>query len=473
VTGPGFSGDYSASGSAPRLEPPCVDCPGRPGTTAGSVFPPQQRSSFEQPLYARSVAPVPSYPPGAVPRPLTLSAVVVVTNRSRSARRPGLGWAKRIAARHNAVELILRSGPASQHPLAQHLVPRTSRPIMVVDLPEEPPPNLVDLLPEMPSDAHPVVHLFRTDSGRPSDAARKRNIAIAIGRLCGWETMLLLDDDMLPSPPDHADLDPPGSAPYDADPLHLDDALADLAVDPRVLAVGYDSLAFRDHSVVGHARRVLGRGQPGFMGAGALLLRCAGPLPFFTGGFNDDWLFMLALMLGGIGRMPSNVVKWGGSVYQQPYDPFDPARAMSEELGDLLAEGLFRNLAAPVEHLLGVGSVPGYWREAGIERQDEIFSLITHPRLRQCDPSGRIHRALAAAASVYPHAPSWADLLASYVRQWEEDLPSWRGRLAALTPAPSQELDAMGAIATLGLDRDTTWLGGDRGPFTALRGHHA
>jgi hypothetical protein len=76
--------------------------------------------------------------------------------------------------------------------------------------------------------------------------------------------------------------------------------------------------------------------QQVFVGAGALAIELARSRSFFPDIYNDDWFFLLD---GDRYLQPTTAT---GHVYQYPYDPFrSPDRARGEELGDVLAEGLY------------------------------------------------------------------------------------------------------------------------------------
>ena len=93
---------------------------------------------------------------------------------------------------------------------------------------------------------------------------------------------------------------------------------------------------FPDHSVVCHAYRQAGGEQQSFIGGGALAVEVKRSKSFFPDIYNDDWFFLLD---GSKWLQPIAV---RGQVIQQPYDPFrTPDRARAEELGDVLAEGIY------------------------------------------------------------------------------------------------------------------------------------
>lgn len=151
---------------------------------------------------------------------------------------------------------------------------------------------------------------------RRTDISAKRNIALLLSRMLGWSRVLFLDDDI-------TELDP--------DDVRRASGLLD-----TYNAVGLRVGGMLDHSVVCHAYRQAGGSQQTFIGGGALAVHLERSTSFFPDIYNDDWFFLLD---GDKGIQPVGVT---GTVRQFPYDPFRNAdRARGEELGDVLAEGIY------------------------------------------------------------------------------------------------------------------------------------
>jgi hypothetical protein len=412
---------------------------------------------------------VPTYRRGAGQRSLPLSGVVVVTNRAPSSPLSGVVLAGRVAEQRNVPLVILRSGAAARSPLPMCLVPRTMRQIAVIDLPRDLPAALRERLPEFESDRQLITRKFRH-----SDVGIKRTLAIVLGRMLGWQTALFLDDDIRPTPLSTGRIVGGLADPFGEGTLRLDDVLADFAADPRLQVAGYDATDFHDHSVMGHIQHMLGYERHTSIGGGALVVRCAAPLPFFGAGYNEDWLFLLGVMLGEPSCMPSSAVKHVGPVYQERYNPFLARRAKAEEFGDLLGEGLFSMLGLPREELLATASSPGYWTARGRDRRDQLSDLASQVRALDRDDADRAFEAVQASLSVYVQTPRWPEHLARFVRTWQSDLAGWPAVLDGMTPTSRQNAhDLSSAIALLGLARHTALLGGQAGNVTALRGRGA
>lgn len=411
--------------------------------------PPGQPSPRDSHLHLLSA--VPSYEAGpTVPR-MPLSAVIVPTHRLLDAAATGLGLAARCAEAHDAQLVILRSGPAARSPLPASLAPRTSSPVLVIDLPTD----FTPVFTGQATAAHVVETLHRT-----TDIGSKRNVGLLLGLLCGWQTALFLDDDISATRPWRT----PEPEQLDIHPfLRLDDVLADFATYPDLQTVGYQQRDFRDNSVVCHARHLAGLPQDLFISGGATVVRCGPQLPFFSAAYNEDWLFFFSLIVNGRHRLPSSAVKVVGSVHQRPYYPFDPQRARSEELGDVLAEGLFELLPRPRAEILALACTSLYWEDVVRRRQDMILDVLQQLRPGHDDLSDvrrDARQSLLAALNVYRGAASaWATQLADYVRGFLLDTDLWQDLLASLAPAtPLDALDLPEALTLLGLADHASWL---------------
>lgn len=150
---------------------------------------------------------------------------------------------------------------------------------------------------------------------RQSDTSTKRNLSLALSRLLGWKRALFLDDDITK---------------IDPDDVRRASGLLDVHV-----AVGLQVGGMPDNSVVCHAYREVGGNQQTFVGGGALTVNLDQANSFFPDIYNDDWFFLLD-------DKKIHPVGITGEVHQYPYDPYrNPDRARGEELGDVLAEGVY------------------------------------------------------------------------------------------------------------------------------------
>jgi hypothetical protein len=155
-------------------------------------------------------------------------------------------------------------------------------------------------------------------AGRDSDLSLKRNLGLLLARLMRWDKIMFLDDDIFGV------------------------TVTDLAKIASQLdyheVVGLISRSFPDNSVVCHANRLRGWWQDNFVTGAALGVSTADadkPLDFFPDVYNEDWFFLATHAERG------HVVSVG-EARQRTYKPFaDPHRAVTEEFGDLIAEGLY------------------------------------------------------------------------------------------------------------------------------------
>ena len=243
---------------------------------------------------------------------------------------------------------------------------------------------------------------------RRSDLSTKRNIGLLLARMVGWQRILFLDDDIR------------------ADAELVRTAAATLRPGR---ATGMRALDFPDNSVVSHALRAVDIEQDVFVSGSALLVDTSRIESFFPDVYNEDWFFLFdAVRLGQVCS--------SGVVSQEKYDPFaDSGRAVREEFGDVLAEGLMSLL----HYAGGKGRAltEKYW-DAVLDQRRALLGSIAG--LLEASPK---LEAPAAAAAVKAAATVTAGftgaLLARYVRQWQRDVRLWRIRIDSLAPEPSLE----------------------------------
>jgi hypothetical protein len=389
--------------------------------------------------------------PAPVPAGEALGCVVVPTNRPPRRRSgellPGLVLGARLAARLECPLVVLRSCAALDHDFPADLSHTAGAAIAVVDLV----PPLPPVLPVLKTASHPVSTRWRRN-----DVGLKRNLALLLAAMFGGERVLFVDDDV--------------SADWSGrtlDDRALAGALGALHVDPDLQAVGWTLRDFDDNSVVGHARRLAGDAQDIFISSGALLTRCTPDTPFFPATYNEDWLFLFDLEHRDALRQNetpdahrrARALAEAGTVHQLPYDPYRVKRARSEELGDILAEGLFNLLDdADVPDVLALAR-DDHWQRVLLRRQEMVTNL--HRRFTREEPqcSGERRRVVARAAEALDAAlrvsrcltPS---LFTEFVEQWQEDLDTWR---KALVAAERTANDLQSALVLLGLASATRW----------------
>jgi hypothetical protein len=245
---------------------------------------------------------------------------------------------------------------------------------------------------------------------RPSDTSRKRNLALLLSRLAGWERVLFLDDDI-----------------YDVDPEGVQAAAGLL---DEFGAVGLNNVGCPDNSVVCHVLGMLGPDlgpdgaipgeQAQFIGIGGMAVSPTTSYSFFPNIYNQDWFFIM-------GMADELRVAVTGLMKQQGYNPFeDPDRARREELGDCLAEGLFWLL----DHGLPLNRADvDHWRAFLGRRAFFIGCLSDEIANRKLDQAQaeRIQASLATAWNTLKKIEP--DLCVEYVDRWRTDRDTWRSFL--------------------------------------------
>ena len=322
-------------------------------------------------------------------------------------REPGLQLATQLAQQLGWALLVICSGRAHAVDFPDEIRRALGDRLTVIDRPAAVPSM------ELSSLRHPLVRLERSN-----DAAVKRNLGIAAAVRAGWRYLLFLDDDVITKDDDRT-LDKSG----------IDAAVTALQARSNLRAISWTVEEFPDNSVIGHARRLAGKEQTIFVGSAALLVRCDERLPFFPGVYNEDWMFLIALAQAS--SQYGQCIARAGSVRQLQYDPYSSTRAMSEEPGDIIAEGLMNLLEDDGPALWAVAGTPAYWRRAVARRSALINDLIRSLELTPDVESARRART-ALNAALRLHRSASPESLRNYVLSWRADLPRWQAYLEAL-----------------------------------------
>ena len=283
---------------------------------------------------------------------------------------------------------------------------------------------------------------------RRTDISAKRNVALLLSRMLGWSRVLFLDDDI-------AELDP--------DDVRRASGLLD-----TYNAVGLHVGGFPDHSVVCHAYRQAGGSQQAFIGGGALAVHLERSTSFFPDIYNEDWFFLLD---GDKGIQPVGVT---GTVRQFPYDPFrTPDRARGEELGDVLAEGIYWLLDQG-------GSVTdanqAHWIKFLVRRRRFIERVLRMVEQKgTLESAERAHRIAALKASLGRLQLITPKLCEDFLRAWSADRQCWHRDLQEPLirgiqrfADPERRYRAVAALSRPGAPR-LTWESGAHGsPLIAV-----
>jgi hypothetical protein len=242
------------------------------------------------------------------------------------------------------------------------------------------------------------------------DLSMKRNIGLVLARLLGWTRLMFLDDDIYSVGRRHV--------------TKLATALDDHSVSALI------PKRYPDNSVVCHAHRLGGGKQDVFASASGIGVRCdRDDLAFFPNLYNEDWFFFAS-------EAARRRIARVGESRQRKYDPYrDPDRAVWEEFGDLLAEGLYARL----DIREGIWDVDaGYWEDFKKRRTDfhqqvtEALGQVGWPRKGQAAKASQSVR--AAQDQLLKITPR---LCQKFIDLWREDLANWRDYLASLPPQDS------------------------------------
>ena len=258
------------------------------------------------------------------------------------------------------------------------------------------------------------------------DLSTKRNLGLVLARMLDWKRLMFLDDDIY------------GISKRDVD------ALAAGLNDHSISVLIPDK--FEDNSVACHAHRLGGGEQGKFASAGGMGVQVdRDDLAFFPNIYNEDWFFFSEEAAS------RKIIKVGES-RQRTYNPYaDPERAVKEEFGDLLAEGLYARL----DHEQGVhGADAAYWAAFIKNREifhDHVAGLLRNHRERH-DNTKRGRDIRAAEVSIRAAQEKLdrirPELCHKFIQLWQADLVEWRHYLAKLN-----RFDSIGsALDHLNLD---------------------
>jgi hypothetical protein len=249
--------------------------------------------------------------------------------------------------------------------------------------------------------------LAGTVFARQTDISAKRNLGLVLSRLLGWSRVLFLDDDI-------TELNP--------DDIRRASGLLDTHD-----AVGLQVIGFPDNSVVCHAYRDAGGNQQSFIGGGALTVHLERASSFFPDIYNDDWFFLL-------GEKRIQPVAVTGRARQYPYDPFrNPDRARGEELGDVLAEGIYWLLDQNKSIL---DADEAYWSRF-LKKRRSFIERVLHmvQQTDKLDSAGKARRIEALKGALGRLALITPALCKNYLHAWAADRQQWHRYLELQNPA--------------------------------------
>lgn len=224
------------------------------------------------------------------------------------------------------------------------------------------------------------------------DLPIKRNYALWFARRRGFRNILILDDDIRGL------------------------GFSQLAAGARALrdnsVAGFYIDDFPDLSVVGHARRLIGRSCPTFLSGGCLFLRLGTGPGFFPPIYNDDWLFLISYLIDGAACAL-------GELGQKPHDPFaGPFAARFQEFGETIADGLYALLVSGLYH---VRLERRQWKTILSLRRTQLADIIDG---LQGKHRGVLQKALQQSRSI-----TEADCV-RFLQEWDNAAQRWNDLLS-------------------------------------------
>jgi hypothetical protein len=277
--------------------------------------------------------------------------------------------------------------------------------------------------------------LAGTVFSRRMDMSAKRNLALVLSHLLDWSRILFLDDDIIG--------------------LNPDDVLDASGLLSNYSAVGLQVGGFPDNSVVCHAYRQAGGQQQTFVGGGALAIAIDrfGD-SFFPDIYNEDWFFLLD------GKGSLQLTATTGHVVQYPYDPFrSPERARAEELGDVLAEGIYWLL----DQGLSIADADAdHWSSYLRVRYRFVTDVLGMVRAQETESTREAaekeRKVAALKGSLGRLALIEPSLCDRYLRAWSADRRQWQSHIKRLEGAAMPRTRALNMLSRPGAPK-LTWLG--------------
>lgn len=346
--------------------------------------------------------------PEGPPRPV--DAVVVPAGRSAEHLEPAARLAIELGC-----PLVAMCSPGGADPRAFDAIARRRFPRLVWHDVHVPDGYRHPLLPATAT-PDPQSHDWRHGA-----LSTKRNLALLLARLLRWDTIFLVDDDIIE--------------------LRAAPVRAAAAALRHARAIGLTVADFPDNSVVRHANRLSSPTQDVFVGASALMIDTTRSFGFFPSIYNEDWLFLYDDIADG-------AVGCVDHVRQLPYDPFAHAeRARAEEFGEVIAEGLMAGLQEG--HPARTPTGTAFWADFLAARRSFIRTAASRVPTRRDVDRTAVLRSLRAAGQRLDEID--AVRCARFVSQWRGDLLVWREQLGELPTVADFEdaADYIGLSGTL------------------------
>lgn len=308
--------------------------------------------------------------------------LVIISRRPYDAIRSCLENILRLASKHNIQILIIHESGTEARNI-------TSNRYFNTDLCE------VRLQSTLYDANTPVFKLEQVSSGNRISSFR--NTAVQYAKQHEWSHLAFMDDDILI---------------HESTFLKLWHRL-----DNGYSMAACNSVAFPDNSVLFHILGCFGFAIRTFISANVLAINLESSSPHFPGCYNEDWLYIFARLLQG------KPVAWVGSTYQLPYNPYRAERAVSEELGDIVAEGIAEALTT-TEDVVTVLRSDIFWKLQIKQRAETAGALLKNiDQLRYGDPT-EIQPVLLALKNYYrtSNSSEMAGRCSMFMCEWLDSL---------------------------------------------------
>jgi hypothetical protein len=346
-----------------------------------------------------------------------LDAIVV------PAARPSLQRLISLSAQMSVLLVVLCSRQAQADKIAARVEETLGARALIINVPDQ-----YQLLGHQPLTSDDAFRIASNE--RSSDLSLKRNLGLVLARLRGWKKILFVDDDI-----------------YRLQPRHISRLAGSLDRHP---VASMASTYFPDNSVVCHARRLAGLGQDVFVSGAVLGVNTQYPtLSFFPDIYNEDWFFFAQ-------HAAARSLPKIGDVRQDEYQPYaDPERAAHEELGDVLAEGLYALFNGTpgwdLKDQLKAATSISHWRLFIEDRHSMISEtckrLSAVPYTSDSTDSNEVldaQKSLRRAAEQLDDTVT-PELCVSFIKSWREDEARWQTVMPSIGSALS-ECEAMNRL---------------------------
>ncbi|MBI5557031.1 MAG: hypothetical protein HY885_05290 [Deltaproteobacteria bacterium] len=220
------------------------------------------------------------------------------------------------------------------------------------------------------------------------DLPIKRNYAIYFSLKERFRKILLIDDDM----------------------IGINQTIIETGTHllEQFVAVGSFVENFPDTSIIGHVEIEQHVNVKCFLSGSFLFVSPQQIKSFFPKIYNEDWLFMIPMIL-------DSKICTAGDIHQKSYDPFHkPEKAVFQEFGEVIAEGLFALLSKSAFNLRHSKEI---WNDVINNRKTLLIELLGNTKNKL--QMNIIGKAISKNAELNP-----SDCI-DYIYSLDHDTDSW------------------------------------------------